>query len=95
MLEERYTSSPVQTKDYLLVSCRYIELNPGYLALGENDTERRVRYRKFLLATIPDGEWSLIREAVQLRQLTGTDPSQKKLVPLLGDGLNGEDEGYS
>ena len=95
MWEGRYKSSPVQTEDYLLACCRYIELNPVwarmvaaperypwsscrhrfgeteygwldydpcYLALGENDTERRLRYRKFLQAAIPEGEWGLIRE---------------------------------
>jgi putative transposase len=107
----------VQTEDYLLACCRYIELNPVrarlvaepenypwsscrhrfgetgyswldydpcYLALGDNDTERRARYRKFLQTAIPDGEWNLIREAVQRGQLTGTDRFTEEVAAITG-----------
>jgi putative transposase len=115
--EGRYKSSPVQTEDYLLACCRYVELNPVrarmvaepesypwsscrhrlgeaecdwldydpcYLALGENEAERRVRYRKFLRTAIPDGEWGLIREAVQRGQLTGTDRFTEEVAAITG-----------
>ena len=115
--EGRYKSSPVQTEDYLLACCRYIELNPVrarmvaapesypwsscrhrfgetecdwldydpcYLALGENNAERQVRYRKFLQTAIPDGEWGLIREAVQRGQLTGTDRFTEEVAAITG-----------
>lgn len=102
--ESRYKSSPVQTEQYLLACCRYIELNPVrarmaahpgeyhwsiytarmggpgrewldldpmYQALGDENAVRRNRYQKFLEEAIPTGEWELIREAVKRGQLTG------------------------
>lgn len=102
--ESRYKSSPVQTEQYLLACCRYIELNPVralmvghpdsyrwssyaarmggaghdwldidpmYQALGDEDAIRRHRYQTFLEEAIPPGEWELIREAVKRSQLTG------------------------
>jgi len=87
--EGHYKSSPVQTEEYLLACCLYIELNPlrarmvakpgndpwsscrlrfgetehswldydpCYLALGENDTERRFRYRGFLQVALLEGK---------------------------------------
>ena len=102
--ESRYKSSPIQTDDYLLACCRYVELNPVrahmvaspqdyqwssyrvkvglaqsswldedpcYLSLGETYEQRCERYRAFVRAAIPEGEWDLIRQAVQRGQLTG------------------------
>jgi REP-associated tyrosine transposase len=102
--ESRYKSSPVQTDQYLLACCRYIELNPVrarmvdqpggyrwssyavrmgdadndwldidpmYLALADDEASRRNKYQAFLEEAIPSGEWELIREAVKRNQLTG------------------------
>lgn len=106
--ESRYRSSPVQTDQYLLACCRYIELNPvragmvgepgaywwsSYRArmglarfagadwldadpvfrgLASDEEGRRARYYRFVCQAIPEGEWKLIREALQRGQLTGT-----------------------
>jgi len=51
--------------------CAWLDEDPCYVALGENKTQRQERYRDFLHAAIPEGEWGLIREAVQREQLTG------------------------
>lgn len=53
------------------VSCPWLDANPAYRALGRSAGERQERYRTYLRAAIPDGQWQRIREAVQRGQLTG------------------------
>ncbi|MDH3673103.1 MAG: transposase [Gammaproteobacteria bacterium] len=48
-----------------------LDLDPCYLALGNTQTQRVQRYRKWVDETIPDHEWSLIRSVVQRGQPTG------------------------
>jgi putative transposase len=82
-----------EPQDYVWSSCRYrlgtdaadwLDRDPGYLSLGGDEAERRRHYREFLLAAIPDGEWKLIREAVQRGQLTGTDRFTQEVAGILG-----------
>ena len=56
-----------EPQDYIWSSCRYrlgrgtaawLDLDPGYVGLGTTETERHLRYREFLQAAIPSGEWS-------------------------------------
>lgn len=115
--ESRYKSSPVQSEQYLLACCRYIELNPVrarmaahpgeyhwssyaarmggpghewldldpmYLALGDDEEDRRNRYLKFLEEAIPSGEWELIREAVKRGQLTGSKRFAEAVEQIIG-----------
>ncbi len=49
----------------------WIDEDPCYTSLGETPEQRRERYSAFVRAAIPNGEWDLIREAVQRGQLTG------------------------
>lgn len=53
--------------------CWWVDDDPCYQALGTSIQQRRDRYCQFLRAAIPDGEWQLIRDAVQRGQLTGDD----------------------
>jgi putative transposase len=80
-------------QEYVWSSCRqrlgldtvqWLDHDPGYLALGTSDTERRRRYREFLRAAIPTGEWQLMREAVQRGQLTGTARFADDVAAILG-----------
>jgi putative transposase len=80
-------------EDYRWSSCRYrlgpdicdwLDLDPAYLALGTTEVERRLRYRDFLQAVIPGGEWELIREAAHRGQLTGTDWFAREIAGILG-----------
>lgn len=80
-------------QDYRWSSCHYhlgrsgwdwLDPDPCYLALGNNDAERQERYRLFLHAAIPEGEWTLIRDAVQRGQLTGTGRFVDKVEGVLG-----------
>lgn len=49
----------------------WIDLDPVYLDLADNESDRRVRYARFVEASVPDRELSLMREALQRGQLTG------------------------
>jgi putative transposase len=41
--------------------------------LGSTAEPRALQYREFVRSAIPEGEWTLIREALQRGQLTGGD----------------------
>ncbi len=82
-----------EPQDYAWSSCRYrlgpdtadwLDQHPCYLALGGDESERRRRYREFLRAAIPSGEWELIREAVQRGQLTGNSRFTEQVAEILG-----------
>lgn len=115
--ESRYKSSPVQTEQYLLACCRYIELNPVrarmvdtpgayrwssynarmggkgtdwidldpmYLALSDEEAIRQQKYQAFLEAGIPSAEWALIHEAVKRGQLTGNNKFTEQVEQIVG-----------
>ncbi len=80
-------------EDYRWSSCRYhlgsggwdwLDPDPCYLALGNDDAQRQERYRHYLRTSIPEGEWNLIRDAVQRGQLTGTGRFVDKVEEVLG-----------
>ncbi len=64
--------------------CEWLDDDPCYLALADNTPQRQERYRQFLHAAIPDGEWGLIREAVQRGHLTGSGRFVDKVEEILG-----------
>ena len=89
-------------EEYPWSSCRYrlghahcegLDFDPCYLALGTTDEERRLRYSEFLRTAIPEGEWSLIREAVQRGQLTGTDRFVAQVETILGKRIENRSRG--
>lgn len=49
-----------------------------------NENERREQYRQFLQEAIPQGEWRLIRDAVQRGPLTGAGRFVEKVEAILG-----------
>jgi putative transposase len=49
----------------------WLDLDPCFTALGATGEEQRRRYDEFVRQSIPPGEWSLIRGALQRGQLTG------------------------
>ena len=67
-----------------LDSCDWLDDDPCYLALGTNEPERIARYAAFLYAAIPDGEWRLIRDAVQRGQLTGSGRFVDEVEAIIG-----------
>ncbi|MBI5462303.1 MAG: transposase [Gammaproteobacteria bacterium] len=64
--------------------CHWLDDDPCYRALGDDEAQRQARYRQFLLESIPPGEWALIREAVQRGQLTGTSRFVDQVEDILG-----------
>ena len=116
--EGRYKSSPIDSAEYLLACCRYIELNPlraamverpwqyrwsscpakiglvknktwvdldpFYLAFGENQLERQEEYKKWLLESVPEKELTVIREASQRGQLTGSNKFVSEISSKIG-----------
>jgi len=50
----------------------WLDLDPFYAELGLREEERANRYRELVKRSIPEGEWTLIRQAVQRGQLTGS-----------------------
>ena len=113
----RFKSSPIDTDNYLMACCRYVELNPVragmvvapqdyewssyrakagmtrfdwldedpcFLALGKTRLERSERYRKFVASAVPDGEWEMLRTAVQRGQLSGSSRFQEIVEHRLG-----------
>ncbi len=64
--------------------CQWLDEDPCYLALGEQAVVREARYQEFLRSAIPEGEWALIRVAVQRGQLTGKDRFVDQVEGILG-----------
>ena len=71
----------------------WLDSNLGYLALATTTAERRPRYREFLRAAIPEGAWSLIREAVQRGQFTDTDRFVAQVETILGKRIEDRSRG--
>jgi len=49
----------------------WLDEDPCYRGFGRTRRERQERYRHWVAASVPDGEWDTIRHAVQREQLTG------------------------
>ena len=75
------------------VSCEWLDNDPCYLALGLTQAQRQKQYRQFLHAAIPDGEWNLIREAVQRGQLTGNQRFIDEVEQILGKRIEHRAQG--
>ncbi|AOE87913.1 transposase [Pseudomonas sp. TCU-HL1] len=54
-------------------SQNWLDIDPCFEALGATDEERRRRYVEFIRQVVPAEELSLIREAIQRGQLTGSN----------------------
>lgn len=62
----------------------WLDEDPCYQALDKEAEQRRERYREFLSGAIPEGEWALIRAAVQRGQLTGKGRFVDQVEAILG-----------
>ena len=62
----------------------WLDYDPCYMGLAENEKDRSEVYAVWVKGTIPEGEWSLIRQALQRGQLTGSsrfvDEIEKKIA---------------
>lgn len=62
----------------------WLDDDPCYSALGANPSWRARRYREWLQAAAPQGEWDLIRMAVQRNQLTGGNRFTEEVEEKIG-----------
>ena len=62
----------------------WLDIDPVYLALADEDESRRHKYKAFLEEAIPSGEWELIREAVKRNQLTGNTRFADEVEKIVG-----------
>jgi putative transposase len=60
-----------------------LDLDPCYRALAVDEATRRERYTEFLRDAVPEGEWELIRTALQRGQLTGSDAFSARVASIL------------
>lgn len=62
----------------------WLDLSPQYLALGENEEERRIQYRAYLQRKLPADERIRIETAVRRNQLTGDEAFRDEIERLTG-----------
>jgi len=71
----------------------WVDMDPCYLGLGATDEERAARYRDFVHSAVGAGELSLIREAVQRGQLTGTQRFVDQVEKIIGRRIERRKQG--
>jgi putative transposase len=64
--------------------CEWLDEDPCFVALGKTRGERFERYREFIAAAVPGGEWELLRAAVQRGQLSGASRFQEIVEQHIG-----------
>ena len=62
----------------------WLDFDPCYKNLGATDKESEKRYKEFIKESIPEGEWEMIRQAVQRGQLTGSNRFIDEVVKKIG-----------
>jgi len=62
----------------------WLDDDPCYAGLGALRSERESRYREWVTTTVPDGEWDLIRMAVQRGQVSGGRSFHEEIARRLG-----------
>lgn len=72
---------------------RWVDTDPCYQAFGASDSERATRYTEFVRSAIPEGEWEVIREALQRGQLTGTKRFADEVEAIIGRRVENRKQG--
>jgi hypothetical protein len=65
----------------------------GWRRKRGTDAQRQSSYQRFLQATIPEGEWRLVRDSVQRGQLTGDRRFVDKVEEILGSRIEHRSRG--
>ena len=71
----------------------WLDIAPVYLSLGRSAKVRARRYARFVREAIPEGEWQLIRDAIQRGQLTGNQRFIDKIAGVLGRRVERQGQG--
>ena len=66
----------------------WIDLDPAYLDLADNEADRRARYASFVGQAIPEHELSLMREALQRGQLAGNQRFVDEVEKIIGSRID-------
>lgn len=61
-----------------------VDFDTSYLSLGKNKRDRQTAYKQYVCDTIPEAEITLIRNALQRGQLTGSDRFRQEVSQRLG-----------
>jgi putative transposase len=78
--EYRWSSYREKTAEGLGI----IDPDPAFLALAADEPQRKRAYEKWVLSSIPEGEWERIRESVERGHLTGTRKLEDEVAERLG-----------
>jgi putative transposase len=65
-----------------------VDLDPGFLSLGDSDSARRRSYKEWVSSSVPDDEWKRIHDAAQHGHLTGGEEFQQLVAERLGVRLD-------
>ncbi|WP_089936280.1 transposase [Candidatus Entotheonella palauensis] len=81
-------------RDKIGDGCRaWLDVDPCYQELGRSATERASRYQAFVMESIPETEWTLIRHAIQRGQLTGSDRFIDEVAAKIGRRIDRRGQG--
>jgi len=70
-----------------------IDKDPCYDSLGDTERERRKAYKEWMKDAIPEGEWKIIREALQRGQLTGNSRYIEQIEKRIGERIEFRGQG--
>jgi len=62
----------------------WLDPDPCYIGMGDNDSSRALRYREWVEENIPTAELDLIRKALQRGQLTGAQLFVEEIAAKIG-----------
>lgn len=62
----------------------WLDSDPCYIRLGATDRERGKKYKGWISKSIPEGEWEMLRQAIQRGQLTGGDKFVEAVAKKIG-----------
>jgi putative transposase len=71
----------------------WLDLDPCYKGLGSTEKECEERYVEWMRASIPVGEWEIIRQAVQRLQLTGSNRFVEEVAKKIGSRVEFRGQG--
>jgi putative transposase len=78
--EYRWSSYGEKTSESSFI----IDPDPAFLALSADESQRKREYEKWVLSSIPDGEWECIRGSIQRGHLTGKNQLEEEVAEKLG-----------
>jgi putative transposase len=70
-----------------------VDFDTSYLTLGKNKRDRQTAYVQYVCDTIPEAEITLIRDALQRGQLTGSERFRQEISQRLGIRISNKGPG--